>query len=136
MRSGVIQQRTGVIVNVFQRNPYSAHEAFRTGTEMHGIGMVMLFRADRKIQGLERPCAAAVDARQDFQNACIDGQSFRVRIEFPCIVYAHAAAVGPPSSPVEVLIEVVNQRVGARMKIPIREIDNREAVAVDVAGDT
>src|ERR1700722_12550557 len=55
---GIIDEGTVVAVNVFKRNPHSAHEAVWYRDEMNAVAMHMLLRADRKIQRLKGKCRA------------------------------------------------------------------------------
>ena len=63
--AGVIFERTRLLTHVFERDPHPTHEAFGDRREVHAVGVEVLLRPDREIQGLKGPCLAAKEISEN-----------------------------------------------------------------------
>src|SRR3954464_4292161 len=76
MGPGIVEERAVVIIGIFQSNPDTNHEAFRTAAEMDAIAVEMLLRSNWEIQRLEWYGTPAVKVGKQLQDGWIAGNLF------------------------------------------------------------
>ena len=113
-------------IDIFHRDPDTAHEAFRAGAEVDRVGMKMLLSTDREVQRLEWPSLAAIQLRQQGQHLLIAGDALDVVVELPGVLNTQAdtgfVAVVTPALEIVVGVKLLLDLVGHRVEILIGEV--------------
>jgi len=100
--------------------------------------MIVLLRADRKVQGLKRPCFPSEDIAENFDDAGIDRECAHIRVEGPRVLDAHAHRFRchrPSGVEVEMGRKVLFYLLSTGVELRIGEPENGESVLVQVCGD-
>lgn len=137
MRSRVIQERPRALVNVFQRDPDTAHKIRRTRTEMDQVRMNVLLRTDREIQGLEWECPPAVNFAEQLHDGWMsrdstDAVAHRITIE-NAQVRARARIVN--LSPLEMRLKGFQKIIRQAIEIRLGKVEDGETVALEIRSD-
>ena len=98
--------------------------------------MIVLLRADRKVQRLKRPCLPAIKNGQESENLWVGCNPSNISVEFMRVLDAQAVIVAPPLDPPT--IPIVTRMQGLfdalcdRVYLRVGEINNSPAVLAEM----